>query len=599
MSEDQPRLSFKQRIITIGKVAKITYQASPLMIWIQLVGSIIDAVLPLITAFFAALTTTALAEAFVGDETAGSRVVLFVIITATLGVAQTAWGSVQQYFTQTMQYKIEAAITDRMYSHFLKLDFWRYDDKRTVDVYDKAQRFASMFPYIFERLANLITQFITMIAGLVAMLLVSWWLGLIVLVAIVPGIVIQFRLSRLQMSHWSKNVETRRRRSMIEWEMFKPHHIAELRLYGMARYLLNLRQNLRDIDDKKSIEYERKYIFKRLMANVIESAAEVIALVWVALQIVAQHIPVGHFIYVQQVVSRALGGANGFAGSINRLDEDIANLSEYQEFMDMPEADQSGMRLRGIPDTISVSDVSFSYPQSEARVLRGVNLEIKKGQHVAIVGENGAGKSTLIKLLTGLYVPVVGDILIDGKPLTEYDTGSWHRKLGVLEQDFLNYGFATAKDNVYFGDITNPFDSQRFSTALKMAEAQTFLDNLPMGVDTYVSPWMEDDEGNKGVDLSGGQWQRLALARNFYRDASIIILDEPTSSIDALAEARIFSHLFKAKDKTVITVSHRLSTVKKADVIYMLEGGEVVESGTYDELVAQKGAFYKMFESQM
>jgi ATP-binding cassette subfamily B protein len=299
-------LCFKQRIITIGKVAKITYQASPLMIWIQLVGSIIDAVLPLITAFFAALTTTALAEAFVGDETAGSRVVLFVIITAALGVAQTAWGSVQQYFTQTMQYKIEAAITDRMYSHFLKLDFWRYDDKRTVDVYDKAQRFASMFPYIFERLANLITQFITMIAGLVAMLLVSWWLGLIVLVAIVPGIVIQFRLSRLQMSHWSKNVETRRRRSMIEWEMFKPHHIAELRLYGMARYLLNLRQNLRDIDDKKSIEYERKYIFKRLMANVIESAAEVIALVWVALQIVAQHIPVGHFIYVQQVVSPVL-----------------------------------------------------------------------------------------------------------------------------------------------------------------------------------------------------------------------------------------------------------------------------------------------------
>lgn len=593
------KLTAKQRSRAVLKVAKITYQASPLMVWMQLGGSIIDAVLPLVTTFFAALTTTALAEAFAGDEAAGGRVLTFVIITAVLGVLQTAWASVKQYVTQLMQFKIAAAVSDQMYQHFANLDFWRYDDKDTADTYDKARHFSNFFPYIFERLAGLFSQFIAMVAGVIALFLVSWWLGFIILVAIMPGVIIQLRLSRLQAQHWKNNVEVRRRRSMIEWNMFEPNHIAELRLYGMTRHLLSLRKRLRDADDKQRIDYERQYIFKRLMADVVESAAEVVALIWTVLQIIGQHLPVGHFVYVQQVVSRAMGGASGLAYAINQIDEDLANLAEYQEFMDMPETSVNTRKVKAVPNTITLKEVSFSYPQTKNSVLKGVSFAIKKGQHVAIVGENGAGKSTLIKLLTGLYLPSNGEILLDGEPLAELNMPSWHKKLGVLEQSYLTYGFATAKENVQFGDISRPFNAERFDRALAMAEAQTFLDKLPNGVDSYVSTWMEDDAGNKGVDLSGGQWQRLALARNFYRDAPIIILDEPTSAIDALAESRIFNHLFKQHDKTVITVSHRLSTVKKADVIHMLEDGRVIETGTYAELVKKKGAFYTMFESQM
>ncbi|HEV7951813.1 MAG TPA: ATP-binding cassette domain-containing protein, partial [Candidatus Saccharimonadales bacterium] len=169
----------------------------------------------------------------------------------------------------------------------------------------------------------------------------------------------------------------------------------------------------------------------------------------------------------------------------------------------------------------------------------------------------------------------------------------------VLQQEYLSYGFASAKDNIYFGDVSAPFDSKRFEAALDRAEARTFLEKLPKGADNFVLTWMEHNDGTKGVDLSGGQWQRLALARNFYRDSPIIILDEPTSAIDALAESRIFKQLFADKKRTVIAISHRLTTVEKADVIFMLKDGRIVEQGTHEQLVALRGAYYTMFESQL
>ena len=481
----------------------------------------------------------------------------------------------------------------------MSLDFWRYDDKHTADIYDRAKQFAQFFPYIFDRLAGIFTQFIALIAGLVALLLVNWILGIILLAAIIPGIVLQFKLSRAQAKHWNDNVENRRARGQIEWRLFQPQYIAELRLYTLVRHLLNLRMKLRDKDEKARIEFERKIIIKRLGTDALEAGAETTTLVVTALQIISHTQPIGYFLYVQQIVSRAIGGANSFVRQVSSMDEDIANLFDYQEFMALPKHSAGQISLQDTPEEIKVSNVSFRYPNTKQEVLRNVSLTIKKHQHVAIVGENGAGKSTLIKILTGLYKPTTGQILLDDVDLKDISIDAWHRKLGVLKQDYLEYSFATARDNIYFGDVTAPLDNGRLEQAINRAEAKTFLEKLPKGLDSYVHPWMEDDDGNPGTDLSGGQWQRLALARNFYRDSPIIILDEPTSAIDALAEERIFKHIFADKYRTVITISHRLTTIKKADVIYMLKSGRVVESGTHDELTTMRGEYYTMFKSQL
>lgn len=597
--KDKRKLSKKQRLAAIFRVAVITYKAAPFAVVVKLVGSVITAVLPIVTTYFAALTTTALAEAYAGSQTAGSQAVVYVLITAALGIVMTAWSSFEQYLNLMTRYKIEASMSDRMYEHFLSLDFWRYDDKETADLFDRAKRFASFFAYVFDRLAGIVTQFISMIAGLVALVLVSWWLGLILIAAVIPGMLIQLKLSRIQAKHWDNNVETRRSVNMIEWNMFEPKYMAELRLYGMVRHLLNLRMKLRDDDEKQRIEFERSFIIKRLGGDVLEAGAEVTALVYTTLQIIAHAQPIGQFLYVQQVVSRALSGANGFINQINSIDEDLANLYDYQEFMQLKPRKGGSTILVDQPQELRLENVSFTYPHSETEVLHDVSLTIKKGQHVAIVGENGAGKSTLIKVITGLYRPTKGTVLLDNVNLEEYSIDSWHAYLGVLQQTYLAYGFATAKDNVYFGDVSKPFSEKHFNDALDRAEARTFLEKLPKGVNNFVINWMEHNDGTQGVDLSGGQWQRLALARNFYRDSPIIILDEPTSAIDALAEARIFKRLFADTKRTVITISHRLTTVEKADIIYMLENGRVVEQGTHEQLVKQKGPYYTMFESQL
>jgi ATP-binding cassette, subfamily B, bacterial len=598
-SAKNKKLTGKQLATALWRVAKTTYDAAPGAVIVQITGSLISALLPIFTTYFAALTTTALAEVYAGDETAGERAITYVLITAGLGVLMTAWTTLQSYVTQLMRYRVEAAMTDRMYEHFLGLDFWRYDDKNTADMYDKAQQFARFFPYVFDRLANIVTQAITMLAGVIALAIVSWWLAVIAIVAIVPGLMIQLKLSRASTEHWKANIETRRTQGMIEWQVLQPRLMAELRLYNVVRYLLDLRITMRDKDEKARIEFERQYIGKKFAADLLEAAAEITALVWVTLQIIAREQPIGQFIYVQQIVSRALSGANQLVSTISSIDEDVANLYDYQEFMELPNANTRKQVLPGTPEIIDFRNVSFHYPLGKDEVLKHISLSIRRGQRVALVGENGAGKSTFIKLLTGLYQPTSGDVLLDGVSLNTITPASWHRQLGVLQQDFIQYAFATAKDNIWYGDVSKPFDAKRFAQAMDDAEASEFIKKLPKGADNYVHQWMEDDKGVAGVDLSGGQWQRLALARNFYRNAPIIILDEPTSAIDALAESRIFKHLMSTKDKTVVTISHRLTTVQKADIVYMLKDGEVVEQGTAKKLIMLKGEFYRMFESQI
>ena len=248
---------------------------------------------------------------------------------------------------------------------------------------------------------------------------------------------------------------------------------------------------------------------------------------------------------------------------------------------------------------ILLDRVSKLYGKDNAPALSRMSLFVEPREFVIIVGASGAGKSTLVKLLLGLYQPTKGRLLLDGVDLADIQLADWHHQLGVLQQDFARYGFASARDNILLGDISRSMDEKRLNAALDDAEARNFLEKLPKGLDSFVHQWIEHDDGTPGVDLSGGQWQRLALARNFYRDSPVVVLDEPTSAIDALAESRIFKKLFAMKSKTIIIVSHRLTTVQKADIIYVLEDGVIAEQGTHNELVSKKGKYWRLFESQL
>jgi ATP-binding cassette subfamily B protein len=370
-------------------------------------------------------------------------------------------------------------------------------------------------------------------------------------------------------------------------------------LYGIVGYLMDFRSRLRDADERRRLDFQKRYIPKQLAADALQYGAEVVSLIWVVGQIIARAQPVGQFLYVQQIVSRAISTANNLVSSLSSIDEDLANLKDYELFMALPVHSRHAPPLLQAPKTVELKDIRFTYTGSDIEVIRGVSMTIREGQHIAIVGENGAGKSTLIRILAGLYAPDSGQVILDGVDLAAVDVTSWHRHLAVLSQEFLKYEFATAAENIYFGDVDSPRDDGRIRRSAEDAEALEFINKLPNGLENHVSNWMEDPRGRKGSGLSGGQWQRLAMARNFYRNASFMVMDEPTSAIDALAEHRIFTRLFADRSSTIIAISHRLATIEKADIVYMLEDGRIVEQGTHKELVALRGRYFRMFESQL
>lgn len=597
--DPQKRLALGPYAKAVAQVLRVSFRASPGAVIMKVLGSLISAVLPLVTTYFASLTTSALASAYAGDSGAGRVAVVYVIVTAALGLFWGAFNSVDRYIQQLMSFKVGAIVGDQMYERFLALEFWRYDDKETVDLYDRAKRFSDSYARVLDRIAAIFTQLVSVILAIGALLLVGWWIAVIVLVAIVPSVYLQFKLSREQIAHWNTQVDSRRQRRMIETNLLRPQHIAEMRLYGIVGFLMDLRSRLRDADERRRLDYQRRYIPRQLAADALQYGAEVVSLIWVVGQIIARSAPVGQFLYVQQIVSRALSTANNLVSSLSSIDEDLANLKDYELFMAMPMHSEHAPPLLQAPKEVELKDIRFTYTGSDIEVIKGISLTIRQGQHIAIVGENGAGKSTLIRILAGLYRPDSGQVLLDGVDLAAVDVTSWHRHLAVLSQEFLKYEFATAAENIFFGDVESPRDDDRIRSAAADAEALDFINKLPNGLDNHVSNWMEDPRGRKGSGLSGGQWQRLAMARNFYRDASFMVMDEPTSAIDALAEHRIFTRLFADRSSTIIAISHRLATIEKADVVYMLEDGQIVEQGTHKELVALRGRYFRMFESQL
>lgn len=594
----KPKLSTREYLKGIAEAAKMSMRVAPWAVAAKLFGALLNSLLPLATIYFSAQTTTELAAAFNGNQAAGEKALLYIMLTIGAALITTVWSSIDNYIQTMMRYIIDGKVSTLMYEHLLNLEFWRYDDKETRDTYDKAIQFGQFYAFIFDRLTSLLTSIFTVISATIALIIFSPWIGTMVLISLIPTLILQVKLSRIQIAHWNKNTNIRRSQSHIEWSLLQPSTITELRLNNLIHHLLELRNKYRDKDERERMQFERKYIKWQIVANVIETVASLGALVWTALNIISHIWPLGHFVLVQMTVTRVQGGVKSFIGELNRMDEDIAQLYDYQRFMSFPTQDSATDTLSHTPHTIMFDNVSFHYHGSKTKVLKNINLTIQKNQHIAIVGENGAGKSTFIKLLLGLYRPSAGKVSIDGVDLRSYTPSSWHRHIAVLQQDFIQYTFTDVKHNVLFGDINKQFDQQQYDEALRDTEAYDFIQKLPEKDATISSTWLGNDD-DKGVNLSGGQWQRIALARSFYRDAPIIILDEPTSAIDALAESRIFRRLFKEKNKTIVTISHRLTTVSKADVIYVFDDGKIVEKGTHEELIAKNGHYVRLFESQL
>ncbi len=372
----------------------------------------------------------------------------------------------------------------------------------------------------------------------------------------------------------------------------------EIAIFKNGDQLINKLEQLKSDYFQNFSKVQDATMYQIFFADLFQFAAFVVTQIFNLTAVLAGKLSIGQFsLYFQQTLALASGTElmlDHYSASKVR----VKYMEKYEEFMCYPHAVKLPAKPISIPSSpvppiIEFRDVAFRYPGTERNILESFNLTIKNGERVALVGENGAGKTTIIKLLLRFYDATSGEILINGVNIKEIDLDSWYKMVGALFQDFVKYQF-TFKENVFFGDLTKNENMEFLKEATEKSGADSFLDNLPEGVNQVLGKMFD-----KGIDLSGGQWQKLALARAFFRDAPILILDEPTSAIDAKAEYEIFERVQKLqKDKTVIIISHRFSTVRNADRVLVLNDGKIIEEGSHKKLLSQKGMYAELFNIQ-
>lgn len=568
--------------------------SQPLLFVVSIMEEAVSRLLPFAQAWISGLLITAL-PGVIHNPTAQYTVFRYILLLAGLSVAGSLFSGLTNMYTSRRKIELDLAIECRLQEAYAALPMRLYEDKGLMDTYDRALRFAgSLSGFAYNDLRSIFGALVTFVAAIIAFWHFSPILTALIFILSLPAFWVELRLQQLREKMWQNNTAVLRKAYAYRG-LFDPTNIRESRILGLVSYAISkYRQLMRQgrLSDANADVKIEKY---RVASLVLEAIMNALVLIRAVRRIVSGQLPIGQFVFVQQVSSQYLSAISSVSWTIKDLDRIIFGLPEFWAITNF-EHEPAGLVVTHPSGDIELKHVSFSYPKSDEPALRNVTLRIPAGQTVAIVGENGAGKTTLVKLLMKLYEPTSGSIMVGGRSLADIDSTDWRRHIGSLFQDFQTFHSFTIRDSVWFGDITMDREGPEVEEALRAAEAQHFVQALPHGLDTYIGKYIED---NNGTDLSGGQHQRLAIARTLFRSPDLLILDEPTSAIDANAEYSIFRSIETArKGRTTVLISHRFSTVRRADYIYVLDDGRLREEGTHERLMARQGRYYEMFTKQ-
>ncbi|MEM7329344.1 MAG: ABC transporter ATP-binding protein [Pseudomonadota bacterium] len=417
------------------------------------------------------------------------------------------------------------------------------------------------------------------------------------LIPILLALIVRLYFVRKLFDWRMSRAQRERRATYLDLIMTKAMHAKDLRINGIGPFFRDqyskIRKELRDGEIK--IDQARSWSdFAMATIGVVVFIA---ACTWLLHQSLEQTRPIGDVVLFVMLLRQAERSGNELASNTAKIVNDHLYLQRLFDFLAVPAQAALSDHSRTLPETnsseLTLSNVTFSYDGSNKRALKNISLKIKTGQVVALVGENGSGKTSLIKLLTRLYDPTKGIIRLDGTDIREFDPQEYRKKFSVVFQDYAIYA-NTVSDNIRFGDVAREESPTAIKTAAQNAGASEFIEELPKGYETPLMKLFDN-----GQDLSIGQWQRIALARALYPKSEFLILDEPTSAMDPKAEYDLFEN-FKSRidGRAALIISHRLSTVRQADFIYVLKAGEIVEQGTHDDLVKAQGDYARLFDKQ-
>ena len=586
---------------SMPRVLKLVWQIQPFYTVVLAVINVLQGFLPTATAGVTALLIDAIIQGVRrGGGPAALRLVIFLVVAqlAVQGLSsllQTLSNIAQQLLQEKASYHIQLLLMEK--ANTLDLSF--FEDAQFYDKLQQAQQEASFRPVtMISQTFGLGQTIVTMITMLAVLVHLAWWLAIFALLAPIPAFVASMRYG------W-RGYQLMRRQSPLRREMSYYGNLLttdiynkEIKLFTLGDFFIDLYRSLSNRFYKEA----RALIAPRYMASFAwgmgTQLVNAFVYLYVALQALSGAISVGALTFY---TSTALGLGSSFQSLLSGISSAYENtlfvntLFEFLEYTPAIVSPPDGLKPGDDGLTIEFRNVSFSYPGKERKepALRNVSFTIRAGEAVALVGRNGAGKTTIVKLLTRLYDPDEGQILVNGRDIKEYDLSALRAQIGVIFQDYVTY-FLTAARNIGVGRVRTIDDREAIAVAAAKSGADAVVAQLPDAYETRLGKWFDE-----GQQLSGGEWQKIALARAFMRDAHLLILDEPTSALDPQAEYEVFARFRElTAGKSAVFISHRFSTVRLANRIIVLEHGMVLEEGTHEELLALGGRYAQLFNLQ-
>jgi ATP-binding cassette, subfamily B, bacterial len=583
------------------RALELVWTTSRRLTLILAVVTVLAGVLPAAIAFVGALIVDAVVAAARLYQQSGAvhyrEAMTFVAIegglVAALAGAQRALSACQSLLRAQLGQRVNVMILEKA----LQLELAQFEDSEFYDKLTRARREASSRPLsLVMRTFGLGQNAVSLVSYGVLLAQFSAWAVLVLVLAGLPAFLAEAKFSgdAFRLFRW-RSPETRMQ-MYLETVLAREDHAKEVQLFGLGPKLL---ERYRSIFERLYRE-DRNLTLRRdgwgFVLGLLGTLTLYGAYAWVAFTAVVGRITLGQMTMYVMLFRQGQSAVSASLAAIGGMYEDNLYLSTLYEFLETPVPVRQASLARGPEpeDGIRFEGVSFTYPGAEAPALSGIDLHIRPGESLALVGENGSGKTTLIKLLTRLYPPTEGRVLLDGLDLGDWDEASLRQRIGVIFQDFARYQLNVG-ENIGAGDVRYFEDEARWALAAELGMAMPFIEALPGGFSAQLGKWFK-----QGRELSGGQWQKIALARAFMRsEADILVLDEPTAAMDAAAEATIFEH-FRGltRNRIAILISHRFSTVRMADQIVVIDGGEIVERGSHDELMALDGHYARLFSLQ-